>query len=48
MLDFPENEGDSRKLKKIEEVAQHFSEQCRHYYLPKEDVTKSFCCKFEI
>ena len=30
---FPVNEGDSRKLKKAEELLQHFSEQCSHYVL---------------
>ena len=38
MLDFPENEGDSRKLKKVEELVQHFSGQCRHY-VPKQNIT---------
>ena len=33
MLIFPENEGDSRKIKKAEKIIQHFSEQCRHYVL---------------
>ena len=31
MLDIPENEGDSRKLKKVQELVQHFREQCRRY-----------------
>ena len=31
VLDFPENEGDSRKLKKVQELIQHFREQCRMY-----------------
>ena len=31
MLGFQENEGDRRKLKKVEELVQHFSEECRHY-----------------
>ena len=30
MLDFPENEGDNKKLKKVQELVQHFCEQCRH------------------
>ena len=30
ILDFTENEEDSRKLKKVQELVQHFSEQCRH------------------
>ena len=29
-LDFPENEGGSRKLKKVLELVQHVSEQYRH------------------
>ena len=28
MENFPENEGDSRKLEKVEELIQNFSEQC--------------------
>ena len=31
MLDFTENERNSRKLKKVQELVQHFWEQCRHY-----------------
>ena len=31
MLGFQENEGDRRKLKKVEELVQHFSEECRHH-----------------
>ena len=27
MLDFAENEGDSRKLKKVQELVQHFRKQ---------------------
>ena len=38
MLDFPENERDSRKLKKVQELVQHFHEQFRHY-VPKQNVT---------
>ena len=38
MLDFPEKEGDSRKLKKVEELVQHFSEQYKHY-LSKQNIT---------
>ena len=38
MLDFPENKGDSRKLKKVQELVQHFYEQCRHYIL-KQNIT---------
>ena len=39
MLYFPENEGDSRELKEVEELVQHFEEQCRHYYVPKQYTT---------
>ena len=38
MLDFPENEGDSRELQKAEELVPHFSEQSRHY-VPKQNIT---------
>ena len=38
VLDFPENEGDSRKLKKVQELFQHFSEQCSHY-VSKQNIT---------
>ena len=38
MLDFPENERDSRKLKKVQELVQHFREQCRRY-VPKQNMT---------
>ena len=31
MLGFLENEENRRKLKKVEELVQHFSEECRHY-----------------
>ena len=31
MLDFSENEGDSRKLKKMEKLVQYFSERRRDY-----------------
>ena len=47
MLDFQENEGDSRKLKKVEELVQHFSEQCRHY-VPKQNITYKHWWKCEI
>ena len=46
MLDFPENEGD-RKLKKVEELVQYFSEQCRHY-VPKQNITYKHWWKCEI
>ena len=38
MLNFPENLGDKRKLEKVQEVVQHFSEQCRHY-VPKRKIS---------
>ena len=38
MLDFPENERDSRKLKKVQELVQRFQDQCRHY-VPKQKIT---------
>ena len=38
MLNFPENDGDSRKLKKPEELVQHFSKQFRHY-IPAHNIT---------
>ena len=37
-LDFPENEGDSRKLNKVHKLVQRFSEQCKHY-VPKQNIT---------
>ena len=40
MLNFPENEGDSRELKKVQELVPHFQEQCRHY-APKQNITYS-------
>ena len=36
MLNFPKNEGDSRKLKKVKALVQHFSEQLRHF-APKQN-----------
>ena len=38
MLNFPENERDSRKLKQVQELVQHFREQFKHY-VPKENIT---------
>ena len=38
MLDFPQIEGDSRKLKKVQELVQHFCKQCKHY-VTKENIT---------
>ena len=38
MLNFPENKGDSRKLKKALELVQHFSGQCRHH-VPKHNTS---------
>ena len=31
MVNFPGNEGDSRKLRKVLELVQHFREQCIFY-----------------
>ena len=31
MFNFPENKGDSRKLRKVQELVQNFSEEYRHY-----------------
>ena len=39
MLHFPENEGDTGKLKKVQNLVQHFSEQFRNYYVPKKNVS---------
>ena len=39
MLHFPEKEGDTRKLKKVQYFVQHFSEQFRNYYVPKKNVS---------
>ena len=47
MLDFPENEEDSRKFKKLEEWLQHFSEQCRHY-VQKQNISYKHWWKFGI
>ena len=38
MLDFPENEEDSRNLKNVQELIQHFREKFR-YYVPNQNVT---------
>ena len=38
MLDFPENEEDSRNLKNVQELIQHFSEKFR-YYATNQNVT---------
>ena len=40
MLNFPENEGDSRKLRKVQGLVQHFQDQCRDY-VPKQNITYS-------
>ena len=37
MINFLENKGDSRKLEKVEELVQHFQEQCRHH-VPKQKL----------
>ena len=47
MLNFPENEGDRRNLNKVQELLQHFCEQCRHY-APKQNIAYSHRWKFEI
>ena len=39
MLPFPENEGDTGKLKKVQNLVQHFSEQFGNYYVPKKNVS---------
>ena len=39
MLHFPEKEGDTGKLKKMQHFVQHFSEQFRNYYVPKKNVS---------
>ena len=47
-LDFPENEEDRRKLKKVQELVQHFrGEQCRDY-VPKQNMTYRHWWKFDI
>ena len=38
MLHFSEKEGDTGKLKKVQNLVQHFSEQLRNYYVPKTNV----------
>ena len=48
MLYFPKNEGDSRKLKKGNELVQHLTEQCRHYYVPKQYATYKHWWKFDM
>ena len=42
MLDFPENEKNSRKLKKVQALVQHFSNL--NIYVPKQNISidKSF------
>ena len=47
MLSFPEDESDSRKLKKVEELVQHFRDQCRNY-VPKQNITCKHWWKCEI
>ena len=46
MLHFPEKEGDTGRLKKVQNLVQHFSEQFRNYYVPKKNVSidKSLIC----
>ena len=38
VFDFPENEGDSKKLKKGQELVKHFRDQCKRY-VPKKNTT---------
>ena len=38
VFDFPENEGDSKKLKKVHELVKHFREQCKRY-VPIKNIT---------
>ena len=38
MLGIPKNEGDSRILKKVQELVQHLSEQHRHY-VPRQNIS---------
>ena len=38
ILDFPENEGGTKKLKKVQELVQPFKQQCRHY-VSKQNIT---------
>ena len=40
MVDFPKNEGFSRKLKKVQTSVQHFSEQLRHF-VPKQQFVRT-------
>ena len=47
MLDFSENEGDSRKLKKMEKLVQYFSER-RRDYVRQQNTTYKHWWKFEI
>ena len=39
MLHFPEKEGHTGKLKKVQNIVQHLSEQFRNYYVPKKNVS---------
>ena len=41
MLDFPENEEDSRNLKNVQELIQHFSKKFRHYVINQNVTFKS-------
>ena len=38
MLGIPKNEGESRILKKVQELVQHLSEQHRHY-VPRQNIS---------
>ena len=46
MLDFPENKEPSRKLKKVQELVQHFREQYR-YNVSKQNITYKHWWEFE-
>ena len=37
VLHFPESNGETGKLKKVQYIVKHFSEQFRCYYMPKRD-----------
>ena len=39
MLNFPESDGETCKLKKVHYIVKHFSEQFWFYYMPKKEVS---------
>ena len=39
MLHFPESDGETGELKKVQYIVKHFSEQFRCYYMPKREVS---------